>query len=296
MNLARLFQAGIANRLVYCAPVDDRTGGGDEGGGSDSGGQSDEGGNGGNDDEGDGKPSEEVVKLLKEVMSKKDKITTLTDSNNKLTEQLSKYEGVDLEEIATLRTELENFKKAERDRTNKQLEDKGDWGTLKQQLVDDHQSALDQVVSENKQKLVDLKSALTQEKQDLQNTVENQQIIIEELTLGNAFASSLYVSENLQPSSSKIRQLYQGHFDVVDGKLHPFDKPRSAEGRRPIIDGDGKPMTFDKALQKIVEADPDKETILKAKQRSGGGSDTNNRKSTTEGKPVRGVSRIKNAL
>ncbi|MCY1309996.1 hypothetical protein D9M70_601460 [compost metagenome] len=71
---------------------------------------------------------------------------------------------------------------------------------------------------------------------------------------------------------SKARVIYGQHFDLVDGKVVGYDKPRGAANRTALVDSLGEPVQFEEALRKIVEADPDKDHLLKAKVKPGAGS------------------------
>jgi hypothetical protein len=42
-----------------------------------------------------------------------------------------------------------------------------------------------------------------------------------------------------------------------------------------LVDSKGEPLVFDVALAKLVDADPDKDTLIKSKLRAGAGSHTN---------------------
>ena len=49
---------------------------------------------------------------------------------------------------------------------------------------------------------------------------------------------------------------------------------RVAAGRTALVDGSGTAVAFDVALRKIIEADPEKDHLLKSKVKAGAGSDT----------------------
>ncbi|UUZ75518.1 hypothetical protein LP414_27770 [Polaromonas sp. P1(28)-13] len=51
-----------------------------------------------------------------------------------------------------------------------------------------------------------------------------------------------------------------------------YDKPRGAANRTALIDQHGSNVDFDVSLRKIVEADPDKDHMLKSKVKAGAGS------------------------
>lgn len=297
MNLAQLFRMGMINK-GYMAPVNDTTGDGGDGG---SGSQDEAGGEGKGGEEGEGsdKPTDREAELLREVMKKKEKIESLSSQNTELSqkfEELStRFSGIDPDAVKTLQEELEQRKAEDAKRREQELEGNGDWKTLKTELEEKHQSTINQIIEQKDTKFKGELATLQAELEEARKQAQGQSSVIEELTIGNAFNTSQFVGKQLIPSSAKVRKLYGEHFDVVNGQVQAFDKPRGAEKRHPLIDGDGKPLNFEMALQKIVESDPDKDTILRATQVSGSGSDTNNR--TTAAAPTgKGLTRIQSSL
>jgi hypothetical protein len=297
MNLAQLFRMGMINK-GYMAPVNDTTGDGGDGG---SGSQDEAGGEGKGGEEGEGsdKPTDREAELLREVMKKKEKIESLSSQNTELSqkfEELStRFSGIDPDAVKTLQEELEQRKAEDAKRREQELEGNGDWKTLKTELEEKHQSTINQIIEQKDTKFKGELAALQAELEEARKQAQGQSSVIEELTIGNAFNTSQFVGKQLIPSSAKVRKLYGEHFDVVNGQVQAFDKPRGAEKRHPLIDGDGKPLNFEMALQKIVESDPDKDTILRATQVSGSGSDTNNR-TTTAAPTGKGLTRIQSSL
>lgn len=294
MNLAHLFRMGMINK-GYMAPVDDTTGDGGDGG-SDSQETGEGNGDGG---EQDSKPTDKEAELLREVMKKKEKIEALSTEKTEIAqkfEELNKrFEGIDPDAVKQLQEDLEKRRAEDEKRREQELEGSGDWKTLRTELEEKHKSQVDQIIEQKNAKFQSELEKLKAERDEAIKSANSQNSVIEELTIGNAFNVSQYVGKQLVPSPTKVRKLYGEHFDVVNGKVQAFDKPRGAEKRHQLVDGDGKPLNFEMALQKIVESDPDKDTILRATQSSGSGSDTNNR--TSSSSPVgKGLSRIQSSL
>lgn len=301
MNMAmRMYAGWMTGRKMEAAGDDGAAGGGAGGDAGDkgAGGGGNQGGNqgGDEDDDGDGKPpSDEVAKLLRETMQRKQKISELSDEKEQLAqtvqqlqEKMAAFEGIDPKEYQTLKEEAGK-------RREQELEGAEDWATLKADLEERHQAQLQQVIDQNKSEFETQLAEAKTKAQELQATLEERESFIEELTIGNNFGNSAYIKNTLSPSVPKVRKLYGDHFDFVDGQVHAFNKPRGAEKRDLLVDGSGKPLAFDAALQKIVENDPDKDSILKATQRSGSGSGSDNR--DAGGGPVgSGVSRIQASL
>jgi hypothetical protein len=297
MNLAQLFRMGAIHK-GYMSPVGESGGGDGATGGADDG--ADNGGdNGGKDEqsgsESDGKPtlSDKEAELVREVMQKKEKIETLATTNEQIKSELNelkaKFDGID----------PEAFKQMQRDnqeRRERELENNQDWATLKAEMEERFESERQQIIEQNRTGYEQKINEHQTEAQKLQQQLEQSNALIEELTVGNEFGQSQFIAKHLAPSTAKIRKLYGEHFEVEDGKVVAYDKPRGAEKRHPLINGDGKPLNFDLALQKIVDSDPDKDTILKATQQSGSDSGSNNRNGQAAESDLRGVARIERSL
>lgn len=241
------------------------TGGGSAGGAGDGGdgkgGQGDGGGDGKGADGKGGKSglSDTEAALLQEVMEKKSKIQGLTTEKTQLAEQLAKlkgFEGLDLEKVKALIA-------AEQDRETKELEAKGKWDELKKQMGDAH--AADKAALEAK--IAELTQQLTQASSGAAGKIA-------ELTVGNAFGQSKYIADNLILPVSKARVLFGAHFEFDGERVVAYDKPKGQDNRKQLVDGQGQPLGFDVALQKLVEADPDKDSMLKSKAKMGAGSGT----------------------
>ena len=252
----------------------DGSGGGGGGGGSGGGGS---GGDGGGDPAGGNPgPTDAEAKLLREVMDKKTKLRETTEKLDQATVTIRKLEELGgLDAIAAIVAE---HKQAE----NKKLEDKGEWDRLRTQMAEEHGREIN-AIKEGQ-------SALAAENDSLKSMVA-------ELTVGNAFAASSFIKEDLTMPTSKVRVLYGPHFEFKDGAVVAFDKPVGAADRTPLVDASGNPMGFEVALKKIIDSDPDREQLLKSKLKPGSGSATNPKgaPSKTLEEP-RGISRIAAAL
>lgn len=239
-------------------------GGGDAGTGDDGnkGGSKggDEGAKGKGDDDagqkgGDGNKgvSDEVAKLLRETMQRKEKIDNLTKelgTAQAVLKQLEELGGLD--SLKTLVTE-------KRTAEEQQLEAKGEWDRLKARMAEENQ----RVVSE--------KEALLTAANDKAAKLEVQ---INELTIGAAFSRSKFIPESLLLTPAKARVIYGSHFDLIDGAVVAYDKPRGEANRTPLVDASGTNLSFELAIQKIVENDPEKDNILKSKVKAGAGSES----------------------
>lgn len=273
----------------YMDQADGGEGGGSGGGGTGSGeggakggeGGSGEGsgaggaGEGGEGKGGEGKPSDSEAKLIKEVMDKKTKLKAAEEKVGTLEARLAQFDGIDPEAVRALL-------KQQKDAETAQLEAKGEWGRLKEQMVTQHT----QEVGTVKEQL----SASQAEVSRLQG-------VIAELTVGNAFASSQFIKEDLTLPTSKVRVFYGNHFEFKDGQVVAFDKPAGAAERTMLVDAKGEPLKFEDALKKIVDGDPDRDQILKSKMKAGAGSKTAGKEPPAQKfEEPRGISRISQAL
>lgn len=183
------------------------------------------------------------AKLLKETMQRKDEL-------KKLGEQLKAFEGINVDEVKKL---LDDRKQQE----VKDLEARGQWDALKKQMNDAHAAELAKRDSE----LADLRAQLSAREGMVAN-----------LTVGQSFAQSRFINEELSLTPGKARIVYGPHFENQDGKVVAYDKPAGASNRTMLVDGKGEPLDFESAIEKIVKADPDYERLVKAKGKPGAGS------------------------
>lgn len=199
-----------------------------------------------------GRPTDAEAKLLKEVMDKKAKLEKAAAELDRLGTQLKQFEGIDPEAIRKMLAD----QKANED---KQLEAKGDYDRLKQRMADEHGKEV---------------KTLKEQIETLTAQISKSANQINELSIGTQFGQSKFISEELTLTPTKARVIYADHFDLVDGDIVGYDKPRGVANRTPLVDQYGSPVGFDQALQKIVEADPDKDHLLRSKVKPGAGSDT----------------------
>lgn len=203
--------------------------------------------------------------LLAEVMAKKTKIKDLET-------QLSRFDGIDPDAVRALLEEKRSNELAAE-------EAKGNFERVKEMMAEQH--------TKDKKSLEDQVAALTAQLADRDETIN-------ELTVGRSFSESKFISDDLVLTRSKTRQLYAAHFDAEAGVAIGYDKPKGAKDRTILVDAAGKPLSFDEALRAIVEADPDKDELLRDKAKVGAGSQTKKVDPPAEGKnkDLYGVSRI----
>lgn len=202
----------------------------------------------------DANKTKQDEKLLAEVMEKKEKLRKAQGEIEALRKQLDGYGSIDPKEIQALL-------KREKEAQQKAAEARGDFEQAKKMMAEEHKrdiEAREKEIAELKEKLG--YSAAT----------------IDNLTLGSNFANSNYIKDNLILTPTKARALYGSYFDIKDGQVIAYNKPAGAADRAPMVDGSGNPYDFDTAFQKIIEADPDRDTLVRSKTKEGAGSRTDN--------------------
>lgn len=221
--------------------------------------------------------------LLREVMKRKEKqraaeeaATAANQRVAQLEAELAKFSGIDLDEVKQLLKEKADREKAE-------AEAKGEFERVKQMMISEHQKEVGELKAE------------LEKRNELLAAREGQ---INDLLIGNAFATSPFILGELTLTPSKARQLYGSHFEIKDGVIVAYDKPAGKPDRTPLVDGAGKPLGFEAAMQRIIDADPEKATLLRAKLQPGASSKTQavETPNTQQDNKLYGASRILAAL
>lgn len=193
------------------------------------------------------KPTDEEAKLLKEVMKLKEE---RKKHQQELSDLKSRYGNATPEEVKEL---IQKRK----DEETKALEAKGEYERIKQQLVEEHNKSLkdrDDEINSLKQQLLE------------------RDTIIGNLTIGAEFGKSKFITDELIFPPNKARELYGSYFDIVDGVVVGYDKPKGHTERTMLVNSQGNPLSFDEAMSKIISFDPDRDSITKSKLKSGANS------------------------
>ena len=224
--------------------------------------------------EGGKKPSDEEARLLKENMKKKEALDKAGKDLLAAQEALKKFEGIDPEAVRKLLGEQKTAEEAA-------LAAKGDWERLRTRMAEEHgkeTTAKDATIAALQAELGKTKSA------------------VNELSIGTKFSQSKFISEELTLTPSKARVIYGDHFDLEDGVVTGYDKPRGAANRTALVDQYGTAVAFEDALKKIVEADPEKDHLMKSKVKTGAGSESRRGAPAKVELPTDGISKIANGL
>lgn len=175
-------------------------------------------------------------------------------------EKLKEYEGIDASEAKRLLKEKKDAEEAAAAAEKEKLEKENNWEALKKQMVE-----------ENDKVIKGLNDQITALKEELENNKKER----ETLFMNNKFEESKYIRENLVLSPNKTKVLYGSYFEVENGELVAYNSPKGSSNRVRLVDANGNNLEFDKAIEKIVGQDPDKNTLLKSKAHVGAGSNVN---------------------
>ncbi len=187
----------------------------------------------------------EAAKLLREVMSLKAKLKDRDAS-------LARFNGINPEKVQDLTARAATAEKARQDAEIEKLRASGDWEAYKARLVADHRATVEEAHMQLAAQCAE-RETLTRQ--------------IQELTVGNAFTASAFIKEKLVLPVAKARKLYEAHFDAEGDQVVAYDAPRGHGERSPLINQFGEPMTFEAAIQRLVDADPDRDALLRASRR-----------------------------
>lgn len=177
------------------------------------------------------------AELLKENMKRKEKERTLAD-------QLAQYGDID---PARARQLLEA-----------ELERRGEFDAVKKQMIEAHQAEL----AQRDERYAALES---------ENASLKSQLV--EMTVGASFSNSLFLRDKVLMTPAKARVIYGSHFEVgEDGSVVGYDKPAGHKERTVLVDGEGKPLPFESAIERIVRADPEADALMRSEAKQGVGS------------------------
>jgi hypothetical protein len=122
------------------------------------------------------------------------------------------------------------------------------------------------------------------EKESSDKAVTDLQTQLNNIRLENAFNASKFIGEETILTGGKAQRLFSDYVDVVDGQVVVYDAPRGDAKRAKVMDNKGNALPFNDAIAKVINADPDKDSLLKSKTKPGAGSKTTDGKPTEQGK------------
>lgn len=208
------------------------------------------------------KPTDAEAKLLREVMEKKEALNktkeeakALAEAKAELERKLAAFDGVNIDEV-------KNLLKERQERELSELEKKGEFERVKKQMQEAQAAELAKLAAE--------RDAI---KNQYETEVSKATRQITELTIGRSFSESSFIRESMTLTPAKTRTVYGSHFELQDGNVVAYDKPAGQADRTILVDANGNPLGFDAAIAKLVELDPDRDSLLRSKIRAGAGSD-----------------------
>jgi hypothetical protein len=200
---------------------------------------------------------------------------------NKTLESLQSGLSSTLKELGV--ESVEQLEQARADRERQDLERKGEY---------------DRIVEQMKTRAEAATTELTTEVGTLKEQLAAANAQLEELTIGRSFSDSEFISKESAIPLSIARNLFLGHFERSDSGVVAYDKPAGAADRTPLVDAEGKPLSFDAAIGELYAKHPESKSLLKSKMKPGPGSRTTEDLKTPDldKQEVRGHSRILGAL
>lgn len=236
------------------------------------------------DDRKAGKLTDKEFEFLTDAMKHKAAAREAQRAAKEANDRLKAFEGVDLDAIKKLMADKEASEKAAREAELKAAQKAGDVERVKAMMAEAHKSEIEKLIAAAAAK----DTALAEKDK-----------VIDDLTVGAAFSGSEFITKELIYTPADARKLYSAHFDVVNGEIIPFDKPRGAANRSEMIDGQGRPLPFDEAMKKIIDAKPERDSLLRSKLAAGAASKTDGSiqgDTTPKTDGLRGVARIQASI
>lgn len=201
-------------------------------------------------------PSDSEAALIKDMMKWKEKAREAERKAEELNTTVASisatFGDLKLDDVKAL---IE----AQKDQERKKLEEKGEYDRIIQQVKEENEKA---VVAKGEEV-----STLQQQL----NTLQGQ---IVEMTIGDSFSNSAFIGENSVLPPSIARKEFGTNFELVDGKIVGYDKPKGTAERTVIVNAQGDPKSFEEVIAQLYENHPDKKYLLKSKKKPGAASST----------------------
>lgn len=193
------------------------------------------------------KVDDEKAKLIKDTMKWKDTARTFEQKLKDYTDALGDVDPAAARELVN--------KAKEQERT--ELEKKGEYTRIVQQMKEENQRLLEGKDTELGSVKKQLDEAMSQ---------------IENLTVGAKFRDSEYIQKSSGLTPSIAQKEFGEYFEFEDGQMVPYDKPRGAKDRTQLVDAEGKPKSFEKAIAELHEKHPEAKDIIRSTLKPGAGS------------------------
>lgn len=212
----------------------------------------------------DGLSAEELIAKVRE--ERKTSATLLKESikrkgnEQSLKEKLAQYGDIAPERAIELVQAESAAQKAREDAERLELERRGEFDAVKKQMVEAHGKDLEG----RDTRIAELEAVIAGMKGELV-----------EKTIGTSFSESNFLREKVLMTPAKARVIYGAHFEIgEDGRVVGFDKPAGAKDRTVMVDGQGSPLAFESAIERILRADPEADALLRSEAKQGAHSKT----------------------
>lgn len=161
--------------------------------------------------------------------------------------------------------EVKGLVDAKKESEKKALEDKGEYESIVSQMKEAHEGET--------KSLNDKIAELTE-----QLGVANKSI--EDMTVGRQFSDSGFISKSSILPPRIARQQFGSHFELEDGEIVGYDKPRGQSNRTRLVGSSGDNLGFEDAIAKLYQSHPDAKDLLRSKAKPGSDSNTTQDNST----------------
>ncbi len=175
-----------------------------------------------------------------------------------------RYSGIDPEKAKADAAKVEAAEKAALEAEKAKAKAEGDFEKLRE--IQNQESAA--IVAAEKE----ARAAAEKERDEARAELSRARI-------ETAFANSKFLQDDTILSGPKAQRLFADYVEDEGGKVVVYDKPRGEAKRAKVMDAKGNPLPFNDAIAKVINADPDKDALLKTKLKPGGSSTTTDGKS-----------------
>lgn len=169
----------------------------------------------------------------------------------------AKFKGIDPVVAKENAKKVSDAEAATREAERKQAEAEGNFERLRELQNEDFDRKFEEIKAERDAALVKVEEVTTRN---------------ERATRTSAFAASKFFAGETVLTPSKAERLFGDHVEIEDGEIVVYDAPSSASKRTKMMDAKGNALSFEVAIQKVFEKDPDRDTLTKSKVKPGAGT------------------------
>ena len=171
----------------------------------------------------------------------------------------AKFDGIDPEVAKANAKKVADAEKAARDAETAKAQAEGNFERLRELQNEEHQAQL---------------AAAQAERDDERTRAAQAAADAVAARREAAFAKSKFFASETILTADRAERLYGDYVEIENGVTVVYDAPKSAAKRTVVMDTKGKPLSFDDAMKKVFENEPDKDSFLKSKITPGANSKT----------------------